>query len=81
MHVPELYFLTFSAKPASGVGHPPPLINHGWRTVVIQWDPSNGLAFTFDGMSFSTNFKMGHVDRPLNWNIWKFSIRSDFYQE
>jgi len=55
-------------------GCPPPLINHGWRTAAIRWDPSNGPTFTFDGRSFPTNFKMGHVERPLNWNIWKFSL-------
>jgi len=32
-------------------------------------------------LSFPTNFKMGHVERPLNWNIWKISLTSDFYQE
>jgi len=62
-------------------GSAPPLINHGWRTAELQWDPSNGPTFTFDGMSFSTNFKMGHVEKPLNWNIWKFSLSSDFFQE
>jgi len=73
MYAPEIYCPTFSAEPASD--SPLPLINHGWRTVAIRWDPSNGPTFTFNGRSFPTNFKMGHAERPLNWNIWKFSLR------
>jgi len=30
-------------------------------------------SFTSHGMSLPTNSRMGHVERLLNWNIWKFS--------
>ena len=73
INAPELYCLTFCAEPASGLGSPPPLINHGWRTEAIRWDPSNAPTFTFNRRSFPMNFKIGHVERPLN--IWKFSVR------
>ena len=39
----------------------------------IRWDPSNAPTFTFNRRSFPMNFKIGHVERPLN--IWKFSVR------
>ena len=78
MDAPELYCLTFGAEPASGLGQSStadqPWMAHGgnsmgpfeWSYIYIRWE------------AFSTNFKMGHVERPLNWNIRKFSIIADY---
>jgi len=84
MHAPELYCLTFGAEPTSGLGQSStadqPWMAHGgnsmgpfkWSHIYIRWDVlSHELP----------KFKMGHVERLLNLNIWKFSLSSDFFQE
>jgi len=63
MHAPQFYCQTFDSEPASVSRSPPPLINHGWRTAAIRWDPENGPKYAFDGTCQET--------------IWELSLRSD----
>jgi len=61
------------------------------RAVLHRWSTMDGARRQYDGTLQMvpplhsmgcpyTNFKMGHVERPLNWNIWKFSLSSDFFE-
>ena len=78
MDAPELYCRTFGAEPASGLGQSSTADQPGGMdSARRQFDGTLRMVphFTFDGRSFPTNFKMDHVERPLNWNIWKFLLR------
>jgi len=59
------------------------LINHGWRTAAIQWDLSNGPAFTFHGTGRKTSklenlgvfikirFSTIYSPYPATKSVWK----------
>jgi len=69
----RLNYIVSALNPPLVSGSPPPLINHGWRTAAIRWDPSNDPTFTFDGRSFPRTSKLA-----MSKDLW-IGISGNFH--